>query len=210
MNCNQTQKYLNALEFTGENPKLPPDILGHLDWCSDCREEYRLFREAQELFVDLTPVEPVPSFGAAWRNRLHEVQSAEEKTKDKPYRFNLSFGWPRLVPVFGLAVLIAVVGFSFANHWWGAPVNPGNHGAGYAAQASGTYRLKIMSVGSQSKLVQRVIRDFRSSYEGGAAYTYRDPVQDLTAFQGLTLKQAQTLKLNLERAGASVKLSQEK
>lgn len=238
--CVRVIQVLNEADLmAGPAPCFDAEALSHLDGCPACREEYRAFSEARQLFATLSPVEPDPSFGTAWREKLREAmlsdqayecaQADKESTPpsvkmtvpaQKQSRMRLNFplfqNW-QWAAGFGAVVIIALCTVCFTGPWRQSP-QPNQGLTRHAGEASGEriaaldearYQLRIVKSGPQKKWVQRIIRDYHRLTEGGASYAFRDPETGLV-FRSMTLQQARNLKRELEKAGAVVQYVREK
>jgi hypothetical protein len=221
MKCAEVRKHLNQLVEERDTDQLSPQLHRHLKECVACREEFQSVRETIRLLATMPRVAPGPGFSAGWRSRIRKQVPAKAATGS----FFAFLRQPSLWPVLG-AILVVTVSLSFYKMVYTnrQPVplvsQSGNVAQPEAAKqkrivpdtfslSAATYQLKIEQVGPKSKEIQKIIRNFTNSHEGGYALSYREQRDNLMIFNGLTRIEARKLQKKLEQAGAVVSMTLE-
>jgi hypothetical protein len=225
MNCAEVRKHLNQLVEERDTDQLSPQLHRHLKECAACRGEFQSVRETVRLLATMPRVAPGPDFSAGWRSRIR-LQAPAQAGGGSCFAF---LGRSSLRPVLG-GILAVTISLSFYKMIYTnrrpAPlaVRTGNAGQPEVAalkrtvpdtfslaatDAAATYQLQIERVGPKSQEIQKIIRNFTNSHEGGYALSYREQRDNLMVFNGLTRTEARELQKKLEQAGAVVTLTLE-
>lgn len=212
MNCMEVKKQMDSLV---EKPNLSAELPGvqeHLQQCAVCREELQNATESIHLLAQMPRITPEAEFTAAWKSRIRSESAKQSSSKS----FLAFLTMPALRPVLGTAMVVVIglgVYTAVTKTPQSAKVVPlGNQVQNRAMVALGqdaatvTYELQIMEVGLKGKEVQKLIRNFRNSHEGGVALMTREPEQDGSVVTGLSKQEAEQLRRKLEQAGAKVKV----
>lgn len=214
MNCMEVKKQMDSLV---ERPNLSAELPGvqeHLQQCAVCREELQNATESIHLLAQMPRITPEAEFTAAWKSRIRSESAKQSSSKS----FLAFLTMPALRPVLGTAMVVVIglgvyTAFTQTHNPQLAKETPlGNQVQNRAMvalgqdAATGTYELQIMEVGLKGKEVQKLIRNFRNSHEGGVALMTREPEQDGSVVTGLSKQEAEQLRRKLEQAGAKVKV----
>lgn len=211
MNCTEVKKQMDSLVEKQQNPTRElPLVQEHLQECAVCREELQNVTESIHLLAQMPRITPDPEFSAAWKSRIRN----ESVKQSSPKSFLAFLTLPALRPVLGVAMAVVIgllvyTGMSKSSNPQVAKEVPLQERTLVAQEQSigaGTYDLKIMEVGLKSKEVQKLIRNFRNSHEGGVALMMREQQEDWSVVTGLTKQEAEQLQRKLEQAGAKVKV----
>jgi hypothetical protein len=218
MKCAEVRKHLNQLVEERDTDQLSPQIHRHLKECVACREEFQSARETIRLLATMPRVSPGPEFSAGWRSRIRKQIPAKAATGS----FFACLRQPSLWPVLGAILLVIVSLSSYKMIYTNRQPVPLVSQSGNAVQpetakqkrtasdtlslSAATYQLKIEQVGPKNKEIQKIIRNFTNSHEGGYALSYREQRDNLMVFNGLTSTEALELQKKLEQAGAVVSI----
>lgn len=212
MNCKKVRETL--LDWDNLT-SLSNELNEHLKICPECRQEYGIIRDTAAVLADLPEIKPSREFSSAWKKRICEETSKSSITanpviqsdKFKPFlrRFLVLGGFRPVFAGLAAVVILAVGLMVYVNV--SNQASPGK--SSNVIAASGSYQIKIIQMGSRSKEVQKVIRNFRSANEGGIVFTHREGNEDWGVFKKLNSTHARNLLRDLENAGAVVKVNRE-
>jgi hypothetical protein len=206
MKCQQVREYLEELIDEALPLSVRSEVEKHLTGCGECRAELSELEEIREMISGVARVEPPADFSTAWRQRLDREATLKELDKRKVKSIFSNYRW---IPALAAAAVI-VVCFGFAFHIGGLGTTSQSGQPPVAVsekvdKAVGEqFELRISKVGENSKLVQKVLRNFKSSHEGGVTLAYHPQEAEMNVLQGLTWQEANELRKELKKAGAEV------
>jgi len=213
MNCELTKKNLEEYLDGEVSSTIQTGIKEHLNSCANCQADYEELRQMLDI-LKFEPVAPPTSFGEAWRERIRN-EAPISNVVDLSSKQIKASKWYQKVPTWAAAAVILVcvgtfLGLNQSIWQTKESKSPLMYTSIQSEDAyEDTYQLRIVMVGKQSKQVQKIIRDFSSSHEGGAAFTLRAQKEETSTFRGLTSDEVKTLEEKLIKAGAKVKISKE-
>ncbi len=215
MNCDLIRKNLGEYLDGEVSSTLQIEIKDHLKNCATCCAEHEELFQMHDI-LQLEPVTPPAGFGGAWRERIRNEASVKEEVATNNVvslsnKTKKALKWYQQVPTWAAAAVILVVGVFFGlkqSLWQTSGADELSYSASQVDEGA-TYQLKILMVGTRSKEVQKILRDFSSSHEGGMAFTLRVQQKETAVFPGLALDEAKMLQEQLTKAGAKVKIIQE-
>ncbi|HEY8463477.1 MAG TPA: hypothetical protein VIM29_05550 [Bacillota bacterium] len=206
MRCSGKKDNGERLVEKSETAQLDPILQEHLAECAAGREQLQV-SDCIRLLGQMPRVTPDAAFSAAWKKRLHQ-EAARQASPLTLTAFLNRVSWR---PVLGTAMLVAVSLAGYAM-FYSKPVAPlkktvtGQVLGRTAATEVVLYELKIVEFGPKSKEVQKLIRNYRSSHEGGVALMLRQQREDWSVLSGLTLAEVKKLQRKLEAIGAKVEV----
>jgi ribosomal protein L7/L12 len=218
MNCVEVQKCLDELMTHRDLSRLSPQALEHLQECVACRAKMQTVKATIQLLTHMPQVDPKPGFSAAWQKQIRQVAGARPKWKSF---FDFMY-YPSIRPVLGAVVLVAVslMVYQFFYSAAGTKYQPAKAASvrklalavdlkAEAAVTKEFYKLKITTMGSQSREVRQLIQNYRRSGVGDVTRNFQKSSPNSSVLNGLKRDEAQTLQKKLERIGVTVEIAPE-